>query len=556
MMSSNLPLLFMDGYPTTLERMSIEKLEKFITFMVRCSLGHDTAKEIKVPLWWPREVPFTNPFKRAKNFRCADWKELLLNLITKCYRYHRMEDMIGFSVQLAEISKDNFRILDNWNGTTSFFEKSTSKLLVTVRNELLTYDRRKYQLRNKFHRRVETIILEPEVDTFICQNCCEAFTTFKALKGHERTCSSVILIDLDDPLYDHGNNDSNYDIVSDTHDTISVSPPPSPSSSITRTSRTSGQSPGPGTEISSHQHQVTETFQETFLQTFNLCSHEKLPRFNEDRERDRSKKSISPPPCNNRRQLLSLTKCPNIPFSSNIGQILLKRTRKELTSDNIHERCGRIERFTRTSPVKKLYPSQNPQRRPTTYPVTYRQPKGAHKKVQSTRPYNFRGRRSRLHGLSERSQIIYRMYCSRICVEVKQLTDLDITNINTKLKGNYPLDELVNETNLIPPPSPLIVRDDIIEISDSEDEQFEEQEYQVTMVENTSDSSDDEIEFVEEPTIVIVPSDIESENQDPLEELYGKTDHGFGAAFTDPKRRLFGTIQQFSDEVPGVVCVD
>ena len=42
------------------------ELERFITFMVQCSLGHDTAEVISQPQWWPKEVKFSNPFVRPK----------------------------------------------------------------------------------------------------------------------------------------------------------------------------------------------------------------------------------------------------------------------------------------------------------------------------------------------------------------------------------------------------------------------------------------------------------------------------------------------------------
>ena len=42
------------------------ELERFITFMVQCSLGQDTVEEIREPQWWPKEIKFTMPFVRPK----------------------------------------------------------------------------------------------------------------------------------------------------------------------------------------------------------------------------------------------------------------------------------------------------------------------------------------------------------------------------------------------------------------------------------------------------------------------------------------------------------
>ncbi|XP_014210130.1 uncharacterized protein LOC106640567 [Copidosoma floridanum] len=65
-MISNLPLLFANGYPTSLEKITLPELERFITFMVQCSLGHDTTDVISEPKWWPKEVKFSIPVVRPK----------------------------------------------------------------------------------------------------------------------------------------------------------------------------------------------------------------------------------------------------------------------------------------------------------------------------------------------------------------------------------------------------------------------------------------------------------------------------------------------------------
>lgn len=103
-MISNLPLLFANGYPTSLEKITLvcarlfkkkmcliwlqkpsnatskkkekvswkcwfasqPELERFVTFMVQCSLGHDTAEVISEPQWWPKEIKFSIPIVRPK----------------------------------------------------------------------------------------------------------------------------------------------------------------------------------------------------------------------------------------------------------------------------------------------------------------------------------------------------------------------------------------------------------------------------------------------------------------------------------------------------------
>lgn len=70
-MISNLPLLFANGYPTSLEKITEPQLEHFIPFMVQCSLGHINLQskfEFNEPEWWPENVPFTIPFAKPRKF--------------------------------------------------------------------------------------------------------------------------------------------------------------------------------------------------------------------------------------------------------------------------------------------------------------------------------------------------------------------------------------------------------------------------------------------------------------------------------------------------------
>lgn len=70
-MISNLPLLFANGYPTSLEKITEPQLENFIPFMVQCSLGHiNLPKKVDCsePEWWPENAPFEIPLKKPKSF--------------------------------------------------------------------------------------------------------------------------------------------------------------------------------------------------------------------------------------------------------------------------------------------------------------------------------------------------------------------------------------------------------------------------------------------------------------------------------------------------------
>lgn len=70
-MISNLPLLFANGYPTSLDKISESQLERFIPFMVQCSLGHINLQgqaDCSEPEWWPEDLPFNIPFYKPKKF--------------------------------------------------------------------------------------------------------------------------------------------------------------------------------------------------------------------------------------------------------------------------------------------------------------------------------------------------------------------------------------------------------------------------------------------------------------------------------------------------------
>jgi hypothetical protein len=63
---SNLPILFANGYPTSLEKMSREQLECFIPFLVNCSCH---AAEEETPKWWPNSMDYKIPLEKPKNFK-------------------------------------------------------------------------------------------------------------------------------------------------------------------------------------------------------------------------------------------------------------------------------------------------------------------------------------------------------------------------------------------------------------------------------------------------------------------------------------------------------
>uniref|UniRef100_A0A8D8ESS1 DNA-binding protein P3A2 n=1 Tax=Culex pipiens TaxID=7175 RepID=A0A8D8ESS1_CULPI len=141
-MVSNLPLLFTGGYPTSLEKITEVQLEKFIPFMVQCSLGFiqiATSDEYSEPEWWPGDLDFTIPFRRPATF-IGNWLEKMRELVVICYSFHKCVFLLRFCTDLATYEPATLRFINNYNSTTSLYERRTNKLLVTFRNENMLYD--------------------------------------------------------------------------------------------------------------------------------------------------------------------------------------------------------------------------------------------------------------------------------------------------------------------------------------------------------------------------------------------------------------------------------
>lgn len=138
-MVSNLPLLFANGYPTSLDKITESQLEKFIPFMVQCSLDMfhiqspvlDSSCE---PEWWPEDVPFTIPMRKPDNLT-TDWLTKLKEIVAICYQFHKSVFLLRFCENLSAYQPESLRFINNYNSTTSLFDRVSNKLLVTFRNE-------------------------------------------------------------------------------------------------------------------------------------------------------------------------------------------------------------------------------------------------------------------------------------------------------------------------------------------------------------------------------------------------------------------------------------
>lgn len=137
-MVSNLPLLFAGGYPTSLERITETQLEKFIPFLVQCSLGCIQIQpntEYTEPEWWPEDVPFAIPLRRPASINAANWHTTMKEIVVICYSFHKGIFLLRFCNELCSYQPEFLRFINNKNSTTSLYDRISNKLLVTFRNE-------------------------------------------------------------------------------------------------------------------------------------------------------------------------------------------------------------------------------------------------------------------------------------------------------------------------------------------------------------------------------------------------------------------------------------
>ncbi|XP_017470527.1 PREDICTED: uncharacterized protein LOC108362168 [Rhagoletis zephyria] len=465
-MISNLPLLFANGYPTSLEKITESQLEKFIPFMVRCSLGHINFQEktdCSEPEWWPEDFPFTIPFIKPKKFT-GNWAQKMKEIIIICYQFHRSVFLLRFCNDLAAYEHASLRFINNYNSTTSLFERRSNKLLVTFRNENMSYDqpqrsrkclmRQKSKSGNQGRTDVEQIMVEPApFDIYLCDNCDAELYSKEAILEHEKTCNvdddddDVILCDTPEP----GENSAQpNDSKRDTED---------------------------------------NELRNGFLLNFNLQCREdskngKVPCRNEptgaskdtkDEKNgfmiiDRNKRM----PRRNR-AVHSLTRCPTIPLSSPAGQLLLRTTKTAMTPEYLTERLERLERFCFAPLLSKSHTKPKYFEKKHTFTnthCTFKKPQDYSSHVYVFPRRQFSQRRRTEDFLFLNSSLIRR--CRPISVRLKKITDNDVKNRrsipNTKLNIKLTRDATRRSNWKISSPSTEIIVDTIDLCSSDEEE--------------------------------------------------------------------------------------
>ena len=393
---SNLPLLFANGYPTSLEKITLVQLERFVTFMVQCSLGHDTTEVITEPRWWPKEVKFSNPLTRPKRLN-ENWMANLKKLVFRCYTYHRSEYLLRFCSYLARYPHEDLEYVNNWDSTTSLYHKTTGKLLVTFRNENMNYDKRNESPRKKLLTRNGVAsclssklkqqqhpiqMAEPsKEDIYLCDNCDADFISLEQMKEHERVCC-------------------------DREQIRNNSRPATPDLSTAE----------------------PELRQDQFLDYFGLCSQKGESKSVGTNNGAAVKNGAVERTSRRVRSSINFSKFSSIPFSSPAGLLLTKKS-KAMTEETQLERLDRIERYL-IAPV--LDSSSRPKWLETEFQsdrwlVTYKQ--NREKPIDDhVHQYKFVNSVKRKPMLSIHSQLLY-VVCRPVYVLLTRLTAEQVNSI-------------------------------------------------------------------------------------------------------------------------------
>jgi len=208
-MQSNLPLLFANGSPISLESLNLSELQRFLLFLLKCECGRtiNSLSELDPPGWWPSEIAFEDDLLE-KSTKKGMWSSVMRKLIHKCYDHHGAGFLLEFSRKLMIATQDSnkIKVIDNGDGTRSMRSAVSDKLLVTFRSENQDYDKKQRQQNNSFStqsplkKRCSLSLginaSDPRLprceDIFLCDNCGSSFKSLSEVLDHEKSCQQAV----------------------------------------------------------------------------------------------------------------------------------------------------------------------------------------------------------------------------------------------------------------------------------------------------------------------------------------------------------------------------
>ncbi|GAB0096772.1 uncharacterized protein DMENIID0001_123380 [Sergentomyia squamirostris] len=343
-MVSNLPLLFAGGYPTNLDRMTETQIEKFIPFMVQCSLGYVQLQtnrgEYREPEWWPDDVPFVIPLQRPKDFT-GDWRAKLRELVVTCYSFHKNIFLLRFCKELATYEPECLRFINNYNSTTSLFDRTNNKLLVTFRNENMLYDQQQISNkktllpRNNSSQSIDSCpqMVEPALfDIYLCDNCDAELYSMEAYTEHEKICQ---------PNEEEGCDDDVIFCESEPEDPVDEDQQQMSAFLLSLGLAPSIRSSSDGGESGQKMQQLSSV--RYGMGRDVAMAYASLAFTSPDKHRSLQRRTT--------RSRMAYNKCQSIPISSPAGQFLLNSSKTAISKEYLLERLDRQERFCTATPL-------------------------------------------------------------------------------------------------------------------------------------------------------------------------------------------------------------
>ncbi|XP_058119025.1 uncharacterized protein LOC131261123 isoform X2 [Anopheles coustani] len=311
----------------------------------RCSLGYiqiHSLDEFTEPEWWPKDVEFTKPFRRPKSFT-GNWMHIMRRIVVSCYSFHECIYLLRYCNDLASYQPTSLRFINNYNSTTSLYERKTNKLLVTFRNENMLYDQEQKinsrkcllpkQSSSQYNQMAqEEMVISEGFDIYLCDNCDAELYSYGALVEHERVCvteqSNQVtgnLSDDDDVIFCGEVFDQQLPLSSSGRARIEQQKKHFLAQNFTLACVNSSE-PADSIESSPTKTKGNSAEQES------AAAHEHPP--GKHRRIARST-----------RYAMTLGRCPLIPLSSPLGQSLIKSTKSSCTPEYATERLERMDRF-------------------------------------------------------------------------------------------------------------------------------------------------------------------------------------------------------------------
>lgn len=185
-----LPLLFADGQPTSLEKITLNQLEKFIPFMMSCCPDNGSDGP---PAWWPSSIPYQFPLRHSGDI--SQWSTRLKELVCSCYQFYNCEHVLRFCCRLADLPPSILRYKECAQGFMSIYNKRNNKLIVTYKKRNQIYDRpASSPLKRLLPRKPSQGPPRDQhiEDIYLCNYCDEEFTSGKDAVAHEAACKGKV----------------------------------------------------------------------------------------------------------------------------------------------------------------------------------------------------------------------------------------------------------------------------------------------------------------------------------------------------------------------------